>query len=35
MLLVMALATTAMTGPLIHLVLGRKARAGEAARAES
>lgn len=35
MLLVMALATTAMTGPLIHLVLGRKARAAEAARVES
>lgn len=35
MLLVMALATTAMTGPLINLVMGRKARAAEAARVES
>ncbi|MFS2056459.1 cation:proton antiporter, partial [Variovorax sp. CT11-76] len=35
MLLVMALATTAMTGPLINLVMGREARAAEAARVES
>ncbi|SFP30254.1 Kef-type K+ transport system, membrane component KefB [Variovorax sp. OK605] len=35
MLLVMALATTAMTGPLINLFIGRKARGAAAAAAEA
>ena len=35
MLLVMALATTAMTGPLMTLCIGRKTRPAETAHAES